>query len=107
MRRRWQAVVALALALALMIAVCLVGCAPGRREPASRALAAAGASNYDASLVSGGMTRTYHVHLPPAVHSGKPLPLLLALHGHFNVWCESRCYQSSRSANANNGRPNW
>jgi polyhydroxybutyrate depolymerase len=38
-------------------------------------------SDYDASLSSGGLTRTYHVHLPPAASAGKPLPLLLALHG--------------------------
>lgn len=44
-------------------------------------VAAASAVNYDASLVSGGLTRTYHVHLPPAIHAGRPLPLLLALHG--------------------------
>ncbi len=65
--------------LALGIIALLAGCARGMREPV--ATATANGSGYDGSVVSGGLTRTYHVHLPPAASAGKPLPLLLALHG--------------------------
>lgn len=34
-----------------------------------------------ASLLSGGFTRTYEVHLPPAYDGQTPLPLVLVLHG--------------------------
>ena len=74
MGRRGLTVAALALAL------CLTGCARMAREAAPTATAGGG-SDYDASLDSGGLTRTYHVHLPPAASAGKPLPLVLALHG--------------------------
>lgn len=74
----------LLLTLLLVVVPCLAGCARGIRRPApapeSRAEGAT-ASNYEASLVSGGLVRTYYVHLPPAATRGKPLPLLLALHG--------------------------
>ncbi len=68
-------------ALALVMSVLLAGCARGARGSAPAVTPPASASDYDASLVSGGLTRTYHVHLPPVVSAGKPLPLLLALHG--------------------------
>ncbi len=75
---RWSLKVA---ALALGAIVLLAGCARGARGPSPAATVAESGGDYDASLVSGGLARTYHVHLPPAVSAGKPLPLLLALHG--------------------------
>jgi polyhydroxybutyrate depolymerase len=73
----------LALALLATLVASLVGCARAARDGPLRptTLPVAAAGDYDASLVSGGLTRTYHVHLPPAVATGKPLPLPLLLHG--------------------------
>lgn len=34
-----------------------------------------------ATLQHGGLERSYYVHLPPAARGGKPLPLLILLHG--------------------------
>jgi polyhydroxybutyrate depolymerase len=44
-------------------------------------LVSLGAGDHDRSLVFGGTTRTYLVHVPPRVSEGRPLPLLLAFHG--------------------------
>ena len=37
--------------------------------------------NYSAQFQSGGRLRTYLLHVPPAVNEGRPLPLVVALHG--------------------------
>ncbi|HEU5344892.1 MAG TPA: PHB depolymerase family esterase [Ktedonobacterales bacterium] len=80
MGQRWLRAVVVAMALCLLP---LAGCARGRIAPGAAATQTASASerDYDASLLSGGLTRTYHVHLPPAISAGRPLPLLLSLHG--------------------------
>lgn len=39
--------------------------------------------NLTQSLVHGGLTRSYVLHLPPAISQGKPLPLVVALHAAF------------------------
>lgn len=71
-----------AVGVALSLALSLTGCARGQHAPtATPTSAAQSAHDYDASLVSGGLTRTYHVHLPPAISAGRLLPLLLSLHG--------------------------
>jgi len=44
-------------------------------------LVALGAGDHDRSLLFGGTTRTYLVHVPPRVGEGRPLPLVLAFHG--------------------------
>ena len=79
---RWSRV---AVALALVGVVVLAGCARMRGGAGVTATPSAtlgpGAADYSASLISGGLTRTYLVHLPPAASAGRPLPLLLALHG--------------------------
>lgn len=81
---RWDRVAAV---MALGLAICLAGCARARgggsagATPTVTGVTTTGASDYTASLVSGGLTRTYLVHLPPAASAGRPLPLLLALHG--------------------------
>lgn len=75
--------------MALTVAAVLAGCArgsvpatgPTTRPGTLTAPAAPGPSGYSASLVSGGLTRTYLVYLPAAARSGRPLPLLLSLHG--------------------------
>jgi polyhydroxybutyrate depolymerase len=69
------------LASLALLAATLVGCARGVTDPLQTPTTPSVGSNYDASLVSGGLTRTYHVHLPPAASAGKPLPLMLSLHG--------------------------
>jgi polyhydroxybutyrate depolymerase len=43
--------------------------------------ATTGTRDVDGSLVSGGFTRTYHVHLPSAASSSRALPLIFAFHG--------------------------
>lgn len=81
--------------VALAVVACLAGCARGTAPVTGQpgtgqtgtgpgrvtAPAAPGPSGYSASLVSGGLTRTYRVFLPAAARSGRPLPLLLSLHG--------------------------
>lgn len=37
--------------------------------------------DYTESMQSGGLTRTYYVHLPSAYQTGQPIPLVLAFHG--------------------------
>lgn len=44
-------------------------------------LVALGAGDHDRSVVVGGATRTYIVHVPPQVSEGRPLPVVLAFHG--------------------------
>jgi polyhydroxybutyrate depolymerase len=44
-------------------------------------LVSLGAGDHDRSLVFGGATRTYVVHVPPRVSEGRPLPVVLAFHG--------------------------
>ncbi|HEU0027957.1 MAG TPA: PHB depolymerase family esterase [Ktedonobacterales bacterium] len=77
MRRRWLMVAMLALG----IVAPLTACAYGGRGPVSTVTISPRVSDYDVSLSSGGLARAYHVHLPPAASAGRPLPLLLALHG--------------------------
>ena len=48
--------------------------------PASKPLAARAAA-YPFTIESGGRTRDYRLHVPPAAATGKPLPLVLNLHG--------------------------
>ncbi len=42
---------------------------------------ARGATDQDGTLVIGGRTRTYHLHVPPQYDMTTPLPLVLVLHG--------------------------
>jgi polyhydroxybutyrate depolymerase len=37
--------------------------------------------DYTESMQSGGLTRTYYIHLPVSYQKGQPLPLVLAFHG--------------------------
>lgn len=70
--------------VALLAVVCLAGCTRVVRQPIappSATAVAPHARDYDTSLMSRGLTRTYHVHLPPVAGAGQPLPLVLALHG--------------------------
>jgi len=62
---RWSS-----LALAALVAVCLTGCGV-------RHVNAAGARDVSGTLRSGGMDRTYTLHVPP----GDPVGLVLSLHG--------------------------
>ncbi len=82
MRRHHLTVALTALGL---IACLMTGCANLRGTGISATIPKTAlttrASGYTASLQSGGRTRTYSVHLPPAASMGRPLPLLLALHG--------------------------
>lgn len=81
-RQRWLRAMVAVVTLCL---ASLAGCARGRTAAGAAATqtatASASARDYDASLLSGGLTRAYHVHLPPAISAGRPLPLLLSLHG--------------------------
>src|SRR5689334_14186025 len=38
-------------------------------------------NDYTESMQSGGITRTYYVHLPLEYQKGQPIPLVLAFHG--------------------------
>jgi len=58
------------LPLAALVAVCLAGCGV-------RHFSAAGARDVSGTLRSGGMDRTYTLHVPP----GDPVGLVLSLHG--------------------------
>ena len=40
-----------------------------------------GPGDYSRTIVSGGLTRSYDLHVPPAWSSGAELPLVLAFHG--------------------------
>jgi polyhydroxybutyrate depolymerase len=69
--------------LLLAFVFCLAGCATGARQAAATATARAGVSvrDYSATIVSGGLSRSYSVHVPRLAGAGTPLPLVLALHG--------------------------
>ena len=82
--RLTRVIVALCLAL---LALGAAGCRPLQRTPGpppSAALTATTAATYGdhaESLVSGGLTRTYLLHVPSRYERAQPAPLLLALHG--------------------------
>jgi len=70
-----------ALLLGLLI-VALGACQRGRStSPATPTSPAHGPADIDGSLQSGGLTRTYHVHLPAGYSAARPAPLVLAFHG--------------------------
>lgn len=55
-----------------------------RNKPAAPAVAdgtITGPGDYSFSLVHGGLTRFYRVHVPPSYSPAKPMPLVLSLHG--------------------------
>jgi polyhydroxybutyrate depolymerase len=78
--------VTLGLCLALLT-MGMAGCRPLQRTPGpppSAALTATTAATYGdhaRTLVSGGLTRTYLLHVPSRYDRAQPAPLLLALHG--------------------------
>ena len=59
------------LAAIVMAGVGLSACTPPNQKP----------GDYDGSLVSGGITRTYRIHVPTGFKTSKATPLVLALNG--------------------------
>lgn len=43
------------------------------------------AGNYDLFMTVDGLERTYILHVPPAVETGEPLPLIIVLHGTYGT----------------------
>ena len=74
---------ALALALGMGAWTTSAGAASTTTAPATAAPVAVTprAEAYVFSLRSGGRTRSYRLHVPPAASAGQPLPLVLNLHG--------------------------
>ncbi len=69
-----------ALALAVLVAVLVAGCARGGVSGGTTNGTTSG-SDVQGSLVFGGLTRTYTVHLPPSYDGVTTVPLFLVLHG--------------------------
>jgi len=73
------------LTLLTLLVVLLGGCsgapAPGPPTPVVDMTPAARSGDYEQAMAFGSGTRTYYLHLPPAVGRGKPLPLVIMLHG--------------------------
>jgi polyhydroxybutyrate depolymerase len=75
----------------LLIAVALIGAACARplrqtSEPPATAAATSGAGShapgdYVETIVSGGQTRQYRLHVPPSYQPGQAWPLVISLHG--------------------------
>jgi len=73
-------------AFAALAAAWLIGALPGHAsgqavgaEKADSAISAPG--DYSSSIVHGGLTRLYRVHVPSAYSPSKPMPLVLSFHG--------------------------
>ncbi len=79
------------LTLCVLLVVILAGCNPfassqqaaGPPTPVVDQLPATAAGDYQQAMAFGGLTRTYYLHLPPAINVsvGQPLPLVIMLHG--------------------------
>ena len=80
-------ILGISLALPALLALSMVGCRPLGRVPAPppsaemTATIAATYGDHTSSLISGGLTRTYHIHVPASYSPQHPAALLLALHG--------------------------
>jgi polyhydroxybutyrate depolymerase len=87
----------------LLAMFCLEDCSGVRRgqPPAQPAASAPAPGDYVEELVSGGQTRRYRLHIPPAYHPGAALPLVINLHGlNSNAAQQERVSGMSRKADA-------
>lgn len=64
----------------LAAAASLIGCSRLQKMSAQSS-PVSGSGDFHESLSFDGLTRTYLLHVPPAVANGQPLPLVIALHG--------------------------
>jgi len=76
-----SAPVAVALALVLSLGSCTTNGLPMKEGDRTPPLPQPTAGIQSVRLKHDGRLRMYRLHIPPAVHEGRPLPLLLAFHG--------------------------
>ena len=108
--RRLVAVVAWGCAAVLLVTATVVGAAGGSGTTGTAAASpdtqtghlAPKAGAYVFTLRYGGRERDYRLHVPPAAAGGRPLPLVLNLHGATqNAWLEEITSDMDPSADAN------
>jgi len=78
-RRRSSTAPSVVSALALLGSLVLAGPTASAAPPAAGLAPMSG--SYRFALPFGGLERTYRLHVPPAARAGRPLPLVLNLHG--------------------------
>jgi polyhydroxybutyrate depolymerase len=82
-RPSWAELLTSSAALVLLVGAALlgVGSTAGASVPSSQPVLTPQSGSYVFTLTFDGVPRDYRLHVPPAAASGRPLPLVLNLHG--------------------------
>lgn len=96
----------LATALAVTIAIPATSTAAEAKPLPSKGCGTTPPASADQSIVSGGLTRTYRLHLPDGYQPGTPYPLILVFHGRGKTGAFTEQFSDMSKLNAVVAYPN-